>query len=226
MAVIDERRVELRATAAIWAANDITPLAGELSIETDDAANHRIKVGDGSLAYSALNYASRRTDAELTTDLDAYVVSNATDLSAGVADSGKLVLLDGTGIIDSSMLPSGTAVEFTSLGEADFTAIAPAAPGGSYTTGQVYWGSTTGQFHPTWGFPDDALGNQPGCEIGDLLWYDLAKTGGASWRFIPGEQRTLYLIDRNHASDAAAAEAGVPIGSTYRNGGAVQIRVL
>lgn len=45
------------------------------------------------------------------------------------------------------------------------------------------------------------------------------------YEYLQGIDRLLRTIDINAANDAAAAAAGVPIGSLYRNGSVVQIRV-
>ncbi len=226
MAIKNERMQQLRNTAAIWAANDITALSGEFLFETDDPANIRIKIGDGTLAYSALAFVSRRTQAEFDAAVAAYVIANGVDLSAGVADAGKLVLLSSSGLIDSSMLPSTSTVAWNFLGEAAFTGSLPAAPGGTYNTGDVYFNSVTGQVDPTWGWPDDANAAQPGAFKGDLAYYDLDKDGVGvpGWRLIAGEERAMYLIDRDYANDGAAAIGGVPVGGTYHNSGSVIVR--
>lgn len=229
MATENKRMQQLRATSGVWTLNDITPLAGELILYLDDGANIRLKIGDGVLAASALNFISRRTQAELDTAIGVYNTANGVDVSTGAPDAGKLVLLASSGLIDSSMLPGVGTVTWNFLGTADFTAAQPAAPGGSYATGDVYFNTTTGQVDATWGWPDDVPNTaQPGAFQGDLAWYDLDKggVGVPGWRLIGGEQRLMYLINRDYANDAAAAAGGVPVGGTYHNSGAVVVRTV
>lgn len=52
------RMRQLVGNTAAWAANDIVLGSGEIGIERVSASDVRIKVGDGSLAWSALPYAS------------------------------------------------------------------------------------------------------------------------------------------------------------------------
>jgi hypothetical protein len=76
-------------TTADWAANDIVLGSGELGIERVSGSDIRIKVGDGSLAWSALPYASASSttiNSATQTALDAKLAK------AGDTMTGLLIL--------------------------------------------------------------------------------------------------------------------------------------
>lgn len=220
MATEEKRMQQLKNDTAGWAANDITPLNAEWCVETN-GADARAKIGDGALAYSNLNFVTRRTDAEFDSAATTLIDGMATDVSVGVGDAGKLVKLDSAGVIDSSMVSSGSGDgSFNILGSIDFTATPP-TPGGGFSAGDVYFNTTAGQFHGAWLFGQDGSGNERPCEVGDMVVYDEIAAG---WQFVQGK-RSFALIDRDYADDTAAATGGVPIGSLYHTSGAVKVRL-
>lgn len=224
MAIEEKRMVQLNADAAGWGANDIVPLDGELTVETN-GVDSRLKVGDGASAYSVLNHISRRSTAEFDAEVTALIAALSVDVSAGVADAGKLVLLDAAGIIDISMLPSSAGIgQLNILGEVDMTAAAP-TPGGGFTVGDLYVNTTTGAADPTWLLGQDVNLNEVGVFADDMVLYDDLKSPAPGWRLIPGQSRIAFLVDRDFADDTAAGVGGVPIGGTYHTAGALKVRV-
>lgn len=92
MATVNARMRQLVGPTAAWAANDLVLGDGEIGIEQLADKSVRIKVGDGARAFSALPY------------LDKNIVPASVTSSAGAADAGKLVALDTTGKISSTMV--------------------------------------------------------------------------------------------------------------------------
>lgn len=225
MAIENKRMVQLRGNASDWSTNPLTPLEGELCVGLNGTTRPGIKVGDGAMAYADLDFINRRTTAEFDADFATTLAGVATDTSAGGADAGKVVLLDGSGFIDSSMFAVGASGSFRLLGEADFTGAKPAAPpgGGPFLNGDTYVNDTTGLIDGSWnpaGPGPYELDSKP-TFFGDYLIYDSVLT---SWRFIAGRS-TLDLQDRDYADDTAAGVGGVPIGGLYHNSGAVRVRL-
>ena len=212
MATEEKRMKQLGADAATWAANDIVPLQREICI-TVDGVNSTVKVGDGVSLHSALQVVSRRLSAEFNADIQTYLNGISTDVSAGPADAGKQVLLNSSGRVDDTMLPTGLQVgELNILGTVDFTALVP-SPAGGHKAGDAYFNSTKGQFDGSWGFGQDASLNERPCEIGDMVIYDENISG---FQFLQG--RSIFeIIDRTNSADA-------PIGGLYNSGGTVMVR--
>jgi len=221
MATEEKRMASLGADAATWAANDITPIEREICILLNGTES-RMKLGDGVSAYSVLQFVSRRLGAEFNADVQTYLDSISVASSAGAADAGKHVLLDSAGQVDSTMLPSAFSVgQLNILGSIDFTALIPSPPGG-HQAGDMYINTTVGQFNGSWGFGQDVNLNERPCEVGDLVLYD---TNISGFHFIQGRS-SFEIVDREHADDTAAGNAGVPIGGLYRLtvSSAVQVR--
>jgi hypothetical protein len=111
-----------RDTAANWATADSVLASGEIAFESD---TNKIKVGDGSTAWSLLDYASGAgTAAEVTSDTTNF----AGLLSA--ADSNVQAALD---TLDNFEIPPGTTASDTP----------PAGP----EVGQLWWDSTDGTLY-------------------------------------------------------------------------------
>ena len=88
------RQRQLIGTTADWAANNLVLGSGEIGIERVSSSDIRLKVGDGSTAWSSLSYASASSTGINTatqTALDAKVAKSGDTMTGLLILSGDAV---------------------------------------------------------------------------------------------------------------------------------------
>ena len=102
----DKRYLHMIATTAGWAANDIALADGEIGIEDLGSGVIKIKAGNGTAAWSELQYIRGWTQSEIEQIVTDTIASLGVAISTGADDAGKIIRADSDGLIDDSFLPS------------------------------------------------------------------------------------------------------------------------
>lgn len=163
----NKRVLSLKGTTAEWAADDITPGDGEICIEALGSGVMKMKVGDGLLAFSALQYTTGWTLDELNAIVDARIATLGVNVSTGVPDASKLVRLDAGGLLSPTMIPDLATVRFLGFLDArDNDVDSALGIGFVFKPGDYFINIRDGNYDASW--PTIGGGE---CKDNDLCWY-------------------------------------------------------